>query len=331
MRRTRLAGIALLAWLLTSGGAGQAFAAEDVPQLAFVAIGETTSYFDLTMQAGATRTLEVEITNDGDVPAQAYTYAADVYTTVNGGFGGRPREDAPSGTTRWLDYASDALDLEPGDRLVRTFSVAVPDDAGPGEYITSLVLESEVAAPDAAGGARRLQRQALAVVVTVPGERSPMLAVGNVSHDYVGGVSVVSVAVSNRGNVRTQPIVRLILRTSGGVRLTEAAVQMDSFYAFTDTTVEVRLDRALVAGGYSVDVIAEDVQQEVKSKSGGTFTIADAGPAAAIGEIPLLTTMMDFAGTEIPVLLMVGILGAVGMIAGTMRAAVGRHHGMRRS
>jgi hypothetical protein len=284
------------------------------------------------MRAGTSRVLEVEISNDGSARADAHTYAADVYTLVNGGFGGRLREDPTSGTTRWLDYEPDVLDLAPGDRLRRSFTVTVPADAGPGEYITSLVLETELPAQaDAAVGARQIQRQALGVVVTVPGTRSPELEVGNASHEYAAGMSVLSIAVSNTGNVRTQPTVQLILRSAGGVRLTEATVQMDSFYAATDTTVELPLDRPLSAGSYSIDVVAADVQQGVESTSRQTFEIDRADPVALIGETPLLTTTMDVAGTQVPVLLLIGVLGAVTMIAGTMRVALGRHHGMRRS
>lgn len=74
---------------------------------------------------------------------------------------------------------------------------------------------------------------------------------------------------------------------------------MDSFYAATDTTVELPLGSALDRGTYSVDVVAEDVQQGVRASTHQTFDV-EADAAAAIGEIPLLTAVMEVGRTEGP-------------------------------
>ncbi len=255
MRRRRAALLAVTC-LVGWAAAGPAAAGGDGAALGLRAVGQSASHFDVTMRPGEALTLELEITNNSDAQASAYTYAADVYTTVNGGFGGRLREEPTSGATRWLDYNPETLLLAVGSQSIRPFTVSVPDDAGPGEYITSIVLETELID----------QRQALAVVVTVPGMRSPALEIGEATHTVVEGTSVLSVAVSNPGNVRLSPMVELDLRDANGAHVTDASLHMDSFYALTDTSVELPLDVLLVEGTYSIELVAEDVQQEIRSR-----------------------------------------------------------------
>jgi hypothetical protein len=327
--RGRLAALAALASALTWVSVGPAAALDEGPRLGLRAVGQSTSYFDLTLRPGETQTLEIEITNDGDAPADAHTYAADVYTIVNGGFGGRLRGEPRSGATRWLDYDAETLELASGARSRRSFTVTVPGGAGPGEYITSLVLERELPASVAdAVGARQVQRQAVAVVVTVPGERRPTLKIGDASHVLMAGVSVLSVAVSNPGNVRLNPVVEVVLRDSRGTPVSTATMQMDSFYAVTKTTVEIPLGAERLTGSYSVDIVAEDVQQGVRSTARDTFVVDGAAPGEGI---PLLTTVMRIGSTDIPVVLVIALLGGVALAAATMRMALRRRHGMRRS
>ena len=120
-----------------------ALAEGDVVKLALTPIGSPGLYFDLTMRPGETQSLAVRLSNAGTAAIAARTYAADVYTIINGGFGGLLRDDARTGTTKWLDYPTVVLQLPAGQGIQRKFTVAVPPDAGPGEYITSLVLEND--------------------------------------------------------------------------------------------------------------------------------------------------------------------------------------------
>ena len=314
IRRGRAALLAVtcaVAWAT----AGPAAAANDGAALGLRVVGQSTSHYDLTMRPGESAELELEITNNSDAQASAYTYAADVYTIVNGGFGGRLRNEPRSGATRWLDYNSETLLLAVGAQAVRSFTITAPERAAAGEYITSIVLETELMD----------QRQALAVVVTIPGRRSPALEIGEATHAVVGGASVLSVAVSNEGNVRLSPMVKLNLRDGTGAHVTDASLHMDSFYSLTDASVEVPLDVLLPSGTYWIDVVAEDAQQEIHETARVSFVVGDDGiAAAASGIIASITEMMEVGGTDIPVALVVAGLGAVAMVAGTMRASLHR-------
>ena len=258
MRRSA-AITALCAVLVALMAPAAAHAQDGQIRLVLRPVHQAGSYFDLTMLPGEARTLEVDIGNDGDAPLLARTYAADVYTIINGGFGARLREESQTGTTNWLDYPTELLPLAVGGGLRRTFAVSVPADAGPGEYITSLVLENEE--PFRQTGTVALSqvvRQAVAVVITVPGQRSPMLKVGDATQKDVVGVSVVSVAVENTGNIRLKPSVSFTLMNGSGNIVSGSTVVMDTFYAGTATLLEVPLAMLLAPGAYTVRLTLED-------------------------------------------------------------------------
>ena len=103
-----------------------AVAADDQIKLALLPVGQPGPYFDLTMDPGESRAFAVNIGNDGEAAISARTYAADVYTIINGGFGGRLRDDPRTGMTEWIDFPTDVVDLAPGEGTHRSFKVTVP-------------------------------------------------------------------------------------------------------------------------------------------------------------------------------------------------------------
>lgn len=297
-RGSRRAILSLLVGLLAFMAPSAVYAQDPRIRLALLPIDQPGAYFDLTMRPGETRGFEVEISNPGDEPIAARTYAADVYTIVNGGFGGRLRGEPQTGMTRWLDYATEVVSLHAGERAGRTFAVAVPSDAEPGEYITSIILENDKPIPgNGSVTVDQIVRQAVAVVVTVPGKRAPALKVGEATHDVVAGRSVVSVAVQNAGNIRLKPLVEVILLDRAGATISQARIQMDTFYARTDTFVEVALDGLLLAGDYTLRVTTpgtEGLRSEMKE-----IALAVAAPpeiAVEPGTVPALTEVVQTLG-----------------------------------
>jgi uncharacterized membrane protein len=305
---------------------GVALAQGTQVRLALLPVGQAGPYFDLTMEPGTARSLEVSIANDGETATAARTYAADVYTIVNGGFGGRLRDQVQTGTTDWIDYPTGVLQLAPGENTRRHFAVSVPANTGPGEYITSLILENDQPiTADGSVGLNQIYRQAVAVVVTVPGLRSPGLAIGAANHEVVTGTSTVAVEVQNTGNVRLKPTVGFTLFDPGGAAISQATVPMDTFYANTSTTMEFPLAALLSPGHYTVTLTLHDGVQRADAEKSGIPLIVEAtvDPPAAVGTVPGLIGVNQGTGEGsralLGVLLLAGTLFAIGLVAFTIR------------
>jgi hypothetical protein len=318
----------LLATLVLIGAHGVTLARSHDVKLALLPVGQPGSFFDLTMTPGERRTLEVQIGDESSVPLAARTYAADVYTIINGGFGGRLRDEPPSGMTTWLDYPPEVISLRPGERVRRSFTLQVPKDAAPGEHIASLVLEND--APIRGTGSVALDqvvRQAVAVVVTIPGRRLPVLEIGAASHQVVAGRSVVSIAVENPGNVRLKPAIGFTLVDANEAVISRAHLQMDTFYAWTATTIEVPLAALLLRGTYTVRLSLDDLAEGAHADAAAIDLVVEAPSEPAVGGDagPGLTPVDQTApsGPGLP-LWAVGLLGLsfVGIVAGVTVAGV---------
>jgi hypothetical protein len=277
-----------------------ALAADGQIELALSPIDQAGSYFDLTMRPGETRDLEVRIGNDGADALAARTYAADVFTIVNGGYGARLRDEPRTGATQWLDYTTRVIDLAAGQNVHRSLAVAVPSNVGPGEYISSIVLENDQPIRGAPGAVAldQIVRQAIAVVITVRGDRAPAVAIGGATHKAVAGKSTIAVAVQNTGNVRLKPIGDLTLFDASGVEVSRATIPMDTFYAQSATLVEVPLAALLLPGRYTIRLTLDDAVQGVTATEPAIVLVVDAqqAPAAGEGVVPGLTAVAQGSG-----------------------------------
>ncbi|HVL25591.1 MAG TPA: DUF916 domain-containing protein [Thermomicrobiales bacterium] len=100
------------------------------------------SYFTVEAEAGSTQTLKVVLGNADDEPLTLRTFAADAFTLVNGGFGVQEEDVEPVGTATWLEYEAETVTLEPGKGMEKAFTLTVPADAAPGQYIAGVVLQT---------------------------------------------------------------------------------------------------------------------------------------------------------------------------------------------
>jgi hypothetical protein len=284
----RSASIALTSLLLVAVGApGLVAAGESGFKLVLAPVGQPGPFFDLAMRPGETARLQVDLANDGETGVAARTYATDVFTITNGGYGGRLRDTAPSGATTWLAYATERLDLPPGGRTRRSFAVTVPLDAGPGEYITSLVIENDDPVRSDAGVAfDQIVRQAIAVVITVPGVRAPELMLGEARQEIVAGRSTVKIAVENSGNVRLKPLVAFVLRDATQTEISRTTFPMDTFYARTDTSVAVPLGVLLPPGTYTIELNLSDAAQGIERAAVISLVVDGVAPITVGGEGP---------------------------------------------
>lgn len=266
-----------LALATTAGGA---LATESPIRLGIRPIGHAGTYFDLTLRPGERRTLQVELGNFGTQPVEVRTYAADVYSIVNGGLGAELHGERASGTTKWLDYAPQRLELPAGRGVVRDFVVEVPARARPGEYITSLVVQN--AEPTAAGSSptiNQVNRVVIAVAITVPGPRRPALEIEGARHEVVNGISVVAFSVANPGNVHLRPEGEFALSAADGRILSRAELAMDTIYASTETVLEVPLANPLGPGAYCATLTLRDRDDRAGAAEECSTLVVAAGTA----------------------------------------------------
>jgi len=277
------AGLIVSLAIIVQPAAAQAASGET--RLALRPVDQSGDYFDLTLRPAEARTLEVDVANLGRTQLQVRTYTSDVYTIIDGGFGARLRDEPQTGATMWVDYATVVTELAAGETVRRAFSVRVPGDAAPGQYATSLIVENEV--PTTGNGAIRvdqINRQAVAVLVTVPGPRMPGLAIGAATHKVFDGRSIVSIAVRNTGNVRLKPVVGFTLFDSTGHEIRRGDLAMDTFYARTDTLVEFPFDFTLPPGVYTVDLTLDDAAQHASATMRGIpLTVAAEARPTSVG------------------------------------------------
>ncbi|CAN5461891.1 hypothetical protein BH20CHL6_BH20CHL6_15390 [soil metagenome] len=108
----------------------------------------------------------------------------------------------------------------------------MPASATPGDYITSLVIENadpvEGTGPVAVD---QVVRQAIAVVIDVPGPRTPALAVGGGEHRVVNGNSLFLDRAAESGNADLKPRADVVIRDAAGAETKSFRIAMDSFYA----------------------------------------------------------------------------------------------------
>lgn len=277
-----------------SDGTGIVDAPAAPPAFAIAPSGEVEgAYFAVTMEPGSQETLTAALVNAGETPFEARTFVADVYTAVNGGMGVKDDGSEQSGPTTWIDYPVETLTLDPLGTVERTFTVAVPEETAPGQYIAAIVLQTAEPIP-IAGSAMFTQvlRKSAAVFVTVPGPVAPGLAVGGVA--LVSGEvgSVLTVEVANTGNVLVRPAGEVVLRDTSGDPVLTAPVVMGPVYAGDTTTIEIPIDGRLPPGDHTVDVALSDETHGLTSSTQarmivGPPTVPDPAPSLVLGDIAL--------------------------------------------
>ena len=253
-------------------------ALDEAPKLGLTPVSQAGAFFELTLEPGEGTQLQVEAANFGSVEVEARTYAADVYSIINGGFGADLPDETASGTTLWLDYPAQVATLGPQEALVIDFEVAVPEATPPGEYVAALVIEN--VEPFRGSGPvtmDQINRSAIAVAIDVPGPRRPELQIGAVGHQAAGAQSVITFAIDNPGNVHLRPAGDFGLFDASGRELSAGPVTMDSVYAGTGTLLEAPLADLLPEGGYCAELRLVD--EETGAADEIECTAFSVGPA----------------------------------------------------
>jgi hypothetical protein len=295
---TTVLGGTLLGGVAIVGPAAAATTPQAQPvQLSLKPVNQPGSYFELSLEPGQTEEYEVELGNHGPEPIAARTYAADAYSITNGGFGAEDRNGTPSATTSWVSYPTEVLELDPEQANIRTFSITVPADTAPGQYITSVILENDAPVEGSGGVALdQVIRQAVAVSIRVPGPLNPGFAFGAAGHKVAAVHSVVGVQLTNTGNANLKPAGEIAIKDASGKTVSEAPVTMGSVYAHDATRVETTLGSILDPGDYTLDITLTDAATKMTSTGTAlpfTVTADEVQKARAAQPAPLPKVAQD--------------------------------------
>lgn len=241
--------------------------------------GVEGDYFTVEAEPGSVHELHVVLGNAGEESLQLRTFVADTVSSTNGGFAVAEADEEPSGTSTWIDYPDEVVEFEPGKGIERDFTVTVPSDATPGQYIAGLVLQTAEPSP-IQGNTLFTQtiRKTVAVLIVVPGAQDPEFSLGSVEVNTTAGITSVVIPVQNSGNVLVKPEGNLTLKNQEGATVFEVPVDMDSVYAHMTDPLAISLWTGIPDGEYELTVDLFDQAS---------------GAAASIQNQPITITMKE--------------------------------------
>lgn len=217
------------------------------------------SFFEFTADPGSTTDLSVEFSNQYTEPLTLRSFVSDAFTLTNGGLGVSDEGTNTQVPTPWIDYPAETYDLAPGEVRDVDFTVAIPADAAPGNYVSVLVLQT--AEPVPVEGTQlfdQIIRKAIAIDITVPGAENPAFAIGEVIYASGPNVPSLSVGIANTGNQRLRPSGTVSITDASGTEILSADVAMGSVYAGTETQLQFVLQQPLPAGEYGLTLDLKD-------------------------------------------------------------------------
>jgi len=167
------------------------------------------SRVELVLDPGASASEHLAVSNFSDVPVTFSIQAADGYINPKGRFNMLPSDRESTGAGTWIQV-QDSVEVAPDATVVVPFTVAVPDNATPGDHVAGIAATVKSTGEGEGGTSVGVEsRVGFRVSTRVTGDVEPVLTVENVKASYTpswnpfaAGDMTVSYTVTNDGNVR---------------------------------------------------------------------------------------------------------------------------------
>ncbi|MFF4761793.1 WxL protein peptidoglycan domain-containing protein [Streptomyces sp. NPDC001292] len=201
----RSAVVALLAVLafLGTGAAPVAAADGDAPWAISTAsngFGSDRPNYSYTVNAGGHVTDALVVVNHGTTPLHLAVYAADAFTNEAGRLDLVAKDAKSKGAGAWVRTDRPKVTVRPGSSVEVPFTLTVPHDAAPGDYMGGIVTSL-------ADGTDTGRRLGIRIRLRVGGALEPKLSVQDLHVRYSGtanpvgkGDATVTYTIHNTGN-----------------------------------------------------------------------------------------------------------------------------------
>ncbi|WP_329131240.1 DUF916 domain-containing protein [Streptomyces sp. NBC_01476] len=167
--------------------------------------GADRSSFSYSVNPGAQVKDTMTVANRGAVPVTLAVYAADGFTTGTGQLDLLPKGKKSVGIGAWVHAGHDSVVIKPGQSADVPFTVTVPKNATPGDYVGGIL--TSLTQRDDAEGINVDRRLGIRVKLRVSGELKPGLAVEDLHVGFAGtanpfgtGDATVTYTIHNTGN-----------------------------------------------------------------------------------------------------------------------------------
>ncbi len=271
----RLSGVIILVGLLLLGvlAPNPIFASDPAtpqsveslePQVFLRAVNSEQAFLSTELKAGESTEFTVAIGSSGGPSFEAITYAADAVSNRNGGMGLKDGNAEKTGATLWLDYPTREFLAESGQIEEVTFSVSVPPDTKPGEYVTGIAMQTvnpiNERDPDTVFHFEQYLRTVIGIRVFVPGEMAPAIELGSPEFVIEGLVTAIRVPVSNTGNLQIRPQMEMTVSLPDGTVVLHGEIQVGRIYGGHQTELFIPIGSELSPGNYlvSLELLADD-------------------------------------------------------------------------
>ena len=217
------------------------------------------------------------ISNHDAQPLELDVYAADGFTTTSGQLDLVTKDTASVALGAWVVAESSHVTIAAGASVDVPFTLTVPADATPGDYVGGIV--TSLSTPSEEQGISVDRRLGIRIHLRVSGELTPALAIEDLKVAYSGtlnplgsGDATISYTVHNTGNVRLAAGARVSLSGPFGLALSE----VDGVDAVPELmpgeTWTVTADVADVIPAFWITAIAELTPQIVTTSTGAADT-----------------------------------------------------------
>ncbi|GIF48254.1 uncharacterized protein DUF916 [Asanoa ferruginea] len=167
--------------------------------------GADRSSFSYAVNPGGQVKDAMVVANRGKAPLNLAVYAADGFTTDTGQVDLLVKDKKSVGVGVFLHADRDKFSIKPGETVTIPFTMAVPSNATPGDYVGGIVTSLTQA--EGAESINVERRLGIMVKLRVSGQLNPALAIEDFHVDYAGtvnpfakGDATVSYSIHNTGN-----------------------------------------------------------------------------------------------------------------------------------
>lgn len=176
----------------------------------------TQSIFIYTLRHDEQRSDQILVVNKSDREQKVTLGAVDGVVTNTGAYTCRQAAEPVQGSGGWISLAKQSLTLPPNGEEKVDFTVTVPKRADVGEHNSCITIQADDEVDESRPGVRLRMRQAVRMIVTVPGELRRQLAITDFSAQSDQGKQRYVFAVGNKGNVSADVAMQIELKDMFG-------------------------------------------------------------------------------------------------------------------